>query len=130
VNGPRPVAIGYICGADDFLVKRQHADVTRYIEAEGLALAEMLHDKGDGFTISQIVQAAQLRHATQVVLPADARLVVARNRLTDDLAEHGAVCVVLDRRDPENADPGAAVRPVAILARSRPAGPRTTEAIS
>jgi hypothetical protein len=130
MSGPRPVAIGYVCGADESLVKRQHADVTRYIDAEGLALAEMLHDTGDGFTISQIVQAARLRHATQVVLPADARLVVARNRLTDDLAEHGAVCVVLHRPDPENADPGAAARPVAILARSRPAGPCTTEAVS
>ncbi|WP_454860115.1 hypothetical protein [Promicromonospora soli] len=125
---PRPVAIGYVCGADDSLVKRQHADVTRYIEAEGLALAEILHDTGDGFTISQIVQAAQLRHARQVVLPADARLVVARNRLIDDLAEHGAVCVVLDQPDPKNTDPGASARPVPILARSRPAGSRPTKA--
>lgn len=130
MSGPRPVAIGYVCGSDDSLVKRQHADVTRYIEAEGLALAEMLHDKGDGFTISQVVEAAQLRHATQVVLPADARLVVARSRLTDDLAEHGAVCVVLDRPGPEDADPGAAPRPVPILAQSRPTESRPTKATS
>ena len=40
MNAPRPVAIGHVYGADDFLVKRQLAEVTRYVVAEGLALAQ------------------------------------------------------------------------------------------
>lgn len=105
MNAPRPVAIGYVCGADDSLVTQQLAEVTRYVEAEGLALAEVLHDTGDGFTISQIVEAAQLRHASQVLLPADAHLADARHRLTQDLADHGALCVVIGEQPPASARP-------------------------
>lgn len=129
MSGLRPVAIGYVCGADDASVKQQRSDVTRYTEAEGLALAEVLHDESDGFTISQIVQAAHLRHATQVVLPADVQLVMARSRLVHDLAEQGAVCVVLDQPDTKRPAPETTTHPVPFLARSRPAGSRPTKAI-
>ena len=105
MNAPKPVAIGYVYGADDSLVTQQRAEVTRYVEAEGLALAEILHDTGDGFTISQIVEAAQLRHASQVLLPADAQLADARHRLTQDLADHGAVCVVIGEQPPTSTRP-------------------------
>ncbi len=92
------MAIGYVYGADDALLTWQRTEVARYVEAEGLALAEMLHDTGDGFTISQIVEAAQLLHARQVLLPADAHLADAHARLTLELSGHGAVCVVIGTR--------------------------------
>lgn len=105
MNAPRPVAIGHVYGADDRVVKRQRAEVTRYVRAEGLALADVLHDHHDGLTIGQIADAARRLGAAVVVLLSRSRLAGAHTRLASELEQHGIRCVLL------GAVPRRTVRP-------------------
>jgi hypothetical protein len=105
VNAPRPVAIGHVCGADDFVVKRQRAEVTRYVEAEGLALAGVLQDHRDVLTTSQIADTARQLGAAVVILLGRSRLAAAYTRVVSELERHGLRCVLL------GAVPRPAVRP-------------------
>lgn len=95
MNAPRPVAVGHVYGADALVVKRQRAEVTRYAEAEGLALADVLHDRRDRLTTSQIVDAARQLGAAVVVVLSRSRLAGAFARLASELEQHGIRCVLL-----------------------------------
>ncbi|WP_454857763.1 hypothetical protein [Promicromonospora soli] len=95
MNAPRPVAVGHVYGADDLVAKRQYAEVTRYVEAEGLALAGVLHDRRDRLTTSQVVDAARQLGAAVVVLLSRSRLAGAYTRLASELEQHGIRCVLL-----------------------------------
>jgi len=116
VNAPRPVAVGHVYGADDLLVKRQRAEVTRFVEAEGLALADVLHDHRDRLTTSQVVDAARQLGAVVVVLLSRSRLAGASTRLASELEQHGIRCVLL------GAIPRPTVLPRRLRSRSRTAG--------
>lgn len=59
-------------------------------------LARMVEDHRDAATISQITQHARDAHADLVILPGEALLSAARNRLGKELAHLKATCVVLD----------------------------------
>ena len=95
MNAPRPVAIGHVCGADDLVVQRQHAEVARYVEAEGLALAGVLDDRRDRLTVSQIADAARRLGAAVVILLGRSRLAGAHARLAAELGQYGIRCVLL-----------------------------------
>lgn len=116
MNAPRPVAVGHVYGADDLLVKRQRAEVTRYVEAEGLALADVLHDHRDRLTTSQVVDAARQLGAAVVVLLSRSRLAGASMRLASELEQHGIRCVLL------GAIPRPTALPGRLRSRSRTAG--------
>lgn len=117
MNAPRPVAIGHVYGADDLLVKRQRAEVTRYVVAEGLALADVLHDHRDRLTTSQVADAARQLGAAVVVLLSRSRLAGASTRLAAELEQHGIRCVLLGAIPRPTARPGRLSGP-----RSRTAG--------
>jgi hypothetical protein len=106
MNAPRPVAIGHVYGADDLVVQRQHAEVARYVAAEGLALADVLHDYRDRLTISQIADAARRLGAAVVVLLGRSRLAGAHARLAAELAQHGIRCVLLGATPSASWPPG------------------------
>lgn len=95
MNAPKPVALGYVCGSAGTDVQRQKAAIAAYAAAEGLTLADVLHDESDACTISQLVQAVRQHDAVRVVLPAGFRLAEAHTGIERDLAEHHATCVVL-----------------------------------
>ncbi|GHH65484.1 hypothetical protein GCM10017772_03780 [Promicromonospora soli] len=119
MNAPRPVAIGHVYGADDLLVKRQRAEVTRYVVAEGLALADVLHDHGDRLTTSQVADAARQLGAAVVVLLSRSRLAAASTRLASELEQHGIRCVLLGAVPRPTVRPG---RPRRSCSRSAVAG--------
>ncbi|PUB31945.1 hypothetical protein C8K30_101464 [Promicromonospora sp. AC04] len=106
MNAPRPVAIGLVSGADDLVVQRRHAEVARYVEAEGLALADVLHDYRDRLTISQIADAARRLGAGVVVLLGRSRLAGAHARLAAELGRHGIRCVLLGATSSASWSPG------------------------
>jgi hypothetical protein len=88
-TSPRPVAVGY---ARDGV---QRVEVQGYAEAQGYRLVEVVEDRRDTATISQIAQHARDAQAHVVILPGAALLSAARNRLEKELARLGAACVVL-----------------------------------
>lgn len=116
MNAPRPVAVGHVYGADALLVKRQLAELTRYVEAEGLALADVLHDHRDRLTTGQVVDAARQLGAAVVVLLSRSRLAGAFTRLASELEQHGIRCVLL------GAIPRSTVLRGRVRSRSRTAG--------
>ncbi|GAB3173068.1 hypothetical protein GCM10027059_43420 [Myceligenerans halotolerans] len=59
-------------------------------------MAQIVTDQCDGFTISQIIEAARLHEARLVIVPADTTLATARAQLGHELKPHGAACVVID----------------------------------
>jgi glycine cleavage system regulatory protein len=111
VNAPRPVAVGHVFGVDDLVVERQRAEVTRYVEAEGLALAGVLHDHRDRLTTSQVADAARQLGAAVVVLLSWSRLAGASTRLASELERHGIRCVMLGAIPRPTAPAALAVRP-------------------
>jgi hypothetical protein len=92
------VAVAYVCAGEAADLDQQRAAVKGYARDEGLALAQILTDRFDGFTISQLVQTARFHDARLVIIPADARLATARARVAADLESHGAVCVVIGEK--------------------------------
>lgn len=118
MNAPKLTVFGYVCGPRGDGLEQQRTAIASYAEAEGLTLAEVLHDESDACTISQLVEAARLHDAARVVLPAGVRLAEARQGIDRDLAERDAICVVLS---PEHHDPPTS--PIPVLA-----GSRSTEA--
>lgn len=123
MNAPKPTAIGYVCGPPGLDLEQQRAAISTYADAEGMTLADVLHDESDACTISQLVDAARLHDATRVILPAGVRLAEARRGIDRDLAEHRAVCVVVGGPDADHA----AYTPLTIPVLARP--PRPTEVI-
>lgn len=115
MNAPKPTAIGYVCGLPGRELEQQRKAIAAYAEAEGLALADVLHDESDACTISQLVDAARLHDATRVILPAGVRLAEAREGIDRDLAEHRAVCVVVGGPDADHA--ARPPRTIPVLAR-------------
>ncbi|GAB3159166.1 hypothetical protein GCM10027059_05090 [Myceligenerans halotolerans] len=93
---PRPTAVGYASASDPETLDQQRHAVTEHARIEGYALAQIVTDRFDGFTISQIVEAARLHEARLVIVPADTTLATASARLTHELEHHGAACVVID----------------------------------
>jgi hypothetical protein len=112
VNAPKPTAIGYVCGRPGRELEQQHAAISTYAGAEGMTLADVLHDESDACTISQLVDAARLHDAARVILPAGVRLAEARQGIDRDLAEHRAVCVVVGGPDADDAAHPALTIPV------------------
>ncbi|GAB4084026.1 hypothetical protein GCM10028784_06560 [Myceligenerans cantabricum] len=95
MSAPSPVAVAYLCAREDGALDAQRDAVTKYARAEGLALAQVVTDRFDTFTISQVVQAVRFHDASLLVLPGDARLATARHRLVHELEPDGAACTVL-----------------------------------
>ncbi|MCF4122999.1 hypothetical protein L1785_18650 [Antribacter sp. KLBMP9083] len=95
MNAPAPVAVGYVCGRDAASLDRQRDAVTGHAREEGFALAQVVIDRFDTFTISQVVQAARLHDARVVIMPADVRLASVHRRVRRELERHGATCVVV-----------------------------------
>ncbi|MBL0886200.1 hypothetical protein [Myceligenerans indicum] len=95
MNAPSPVVVAYVCAREDDELDAQRNAVTQYARAEGLALAQVVTDRFDTFTISQVVQAVRFHDASLLVLPTDARLASARTRLVQELEPDGAACTVL-----------------------------------
>ncbi|GAB3167624.1 hypothetical protein GCM10027059_28910 [Myceligenerans halotolerans] len=95
MNGPRPVALGYIAARNGADAQRQRTAVTAYAQAEGLALADVLEDARDGLTISQVTETARHRQAAVVIVPGSARLAEAYTRLAFELEKHGVRCTLL-----------------------------------
>ncbi|WP_125776180.1 hypothetical protein [Antribacter gilvus] len=69
--------------------------MTDYAQVEGLALAQIVTDRFDTFTISQVVQTAKFHNARLVILLAQARLASVRSRVALELEPEGATCVVI-----------------------------------
>lgn len=118
---PKPLAVGYVCASDDEALARQRRAVVAYARDEDLALADVLADVRDGYTISQVVEAARLHGARYVLVAGEARMAEARSRVTTELEPHGAACVVVGPL-PATARPPAA-RPISTLPRRRAALP-------
>lgn len=114
---PRPIAVGYASASDPEALDQQRHAVTEHARIEGYALAQIVTDRFDTFTISQIVEAARLHEARIVIVPADTTLATASARLTHELEAHIAVCVVID-------DTTAAVEP-----RTTATAPRLTDVL-
>ncbi|MCF4119967.1 hypothetical protein L1785_03150 [Antribacter sp. KLBMP9083] len=95
MNSPSPVAVGYVCAPEGAGLDEQRDAVTEYARAEGLALAQVVTDRFDTFTISQVVQTVRYHDANVLVVAAGARLSTARPRLVHELEPDGASCVVL-----------------------------------
>lgn len=117
-TAPRPTAVGYAsASAPEVLDEQRHA-VTEHARVEGYALAQIVTDRFDTFTISQIVEAARLHDARLVIVPADTTLATAQARLTHELEPSRAACVVID------ASAATAVEP-----RTAATAPRLTDAL-
>jgi hypothetical protein len=115
---PRPTAIGYASASTPEVLDEQRHAVTEYARVEGYALAQIVTDRFDGFTISQIVETARLHQARLVIVPADTTLATAHTRLTQELEPSGAACVLID------ACAAAALEP-----RTETTAPRLTDAL-
>ncbi|MBE1874443.1 hypothetical protein [Myceligenerans pegani] len=115
---PRPTAVGYVSASDPEVLDAQRHAVTEYARVEGFALAQIVTDRFDGFTLSQVVQAARLHEARLVIVPADTTLATAHARLVHELEPDGAACTVID------ASAAAAVQP-----RTDAVAPRLTDAL-
>ncbi|MEV0952668.1 hypothetical protein [Promicromonospora sp. NPDC050249] len=100
MTGPRPIALGYVAARTTLEIDHQLREVADYVAAEGLALAEILDDRRDGLTISQVTQAARAHGANVVVVPSDARLAEAYTRLAYELERHGMRCILLGDAHP------------------------------
>lgn len=100
MTGPRPIALGYVAARTTLEIDHQLREVADYVSAEGLALAEILDDRRDGLTISQVTQAARAHGANVVVVPSDARLAEAYTRLAYELERHGMRCILLGDAHP------------------------------
>ncbi|MBL0886386.1 hypothetical protein [Myceligenerans indicum] len=97
MNEPQPVALGYIAAHTSAQAQQQREAVTAYVQAEGLALADVLDDARDGLTISQVTETARNHHADVVVVPGSARLAEAYTRLAFELEKHGVRCTLLGK---------------------------------
>lgn len=95
MSAPSPVAVGYVCAIEGSALDAQRDAVTDYARDEGLALAQIVTDRFDTFTISQVVQTAKLHNARLVILPAQTRLASVRSRVAHELEPDGAVSVVI-----------------------------------
>jgi hypothetical protein len=129
VNAPAPVAVGYVSASAPEALDRQREAVTAYARVEGYALAQIVTDRRDGYTISQIVESARLHDARLVVVPTDTTLATVHDRLIHDLEPQGAACVVIGeppaaRDGPDAARPPAstAVGPATAIAAPRLTG--------
>ncbi|GAB3159789.1 hypothetical protein GCM10027059_06540 [Myceligenerans halotolerans] len=123
MNAPAPVAVAYVSASDPCTLDAQREAITVYVRTEGYALAQIVTDRYDGFTISQIAETARLHQARLVVVPACTSLATVHARLTDELEPTGAVCVVIDQT------PGARDGPMATSPPATTAvGPRTATA--
>lgn len=98
MTGPGPVAVAYVCAKEAADLDQQRTAVTGYARDEGLALAQIMTDRFDGFTISQLVETARFHDARLVIIPADARLATARVRVAADLESQGAACIVIGEK--------------------------------
>jgi len=101
VSAPTPVAVGYVCAPEGERLDEQRDAVTDYARVEGLALAQIVTDRFDTFTISQVVQTATFHDARLVIVPAEARLASVGNRVSHELEPDGAVCVVIGGPQPD-----------------------------
>lgn len=95
MSGPSRVAVGYVCAVGGPALGEQREAVADYAKAEGIALAQIVTDRFDGFTISQVVETVRLHDARLVIVPAQARLATVRTRVTHELEPYGAACVVI-----------------------------------
>ncbi|GAB3164677.1 hypothetical protein GCM10027059_21170 [Myceligenerans halotolerans] len=133
MNAPAPVAVGYVSASDDGELDQQRATVTDYARTEGYALAQIVTDRFDGYTISQVLDAARRHEARLVTIPAATTLATAYALIAHELEPIGAACVVIgdtpEARDGPTAthepattavEPGtptAALRPTGALGR-------------
>jgi hypothetical protein len=130
VNAPAPIAIGYASATDPAILDAQREAVTAYVRAEGYALAQIVTDRWDGFTISQLVEAARLHGARLVIIPAGTTLATVHDRLFHDLQPLQAVCVVIGEVSARDG-PEVVARPPASTAvgpATAIAAPRLTSA--
>ncbi|GAB3172547.1 hypothetical protein GCM10027059_42230 [Myceligenerans halotolerans] len=97
MNAPAPVAVGYVSARDEGTLDAQRDAVTEHARAEGYALAQIVTDRFDGHTISQILDVAHRHDARAVIIPASTTLATTRTRLTHDLQPFGAICLVIDQ---------------------------------
>ncbi|WP_125778124.1 hypothetical protein [Antribacter gilvus] len=105
MSAPSPVAVGYVCAPEGDALEGQRDAVTDYARVEGLALAQIVTDRFDTFTISQVVQTAKFHNARLVILPAQARLASVRRRVALELEPDGATCVVIGDARPNEQRP-------------------------
>ncbi|GAB3165245.1 hypothetical protein GCM10027059_22670 [Myceligenerans halotolerans] len=96
VNTAAPAAVGYVSAPDDEALCQQREAVTKHARAEGFALAQIVTDRFNGFTISQVLDAARVHDARLVIVPADTTLATARARIAHELEHSGAACAVID----------------------------------
>jgi hypothetical protein len=93
---PRPTAVGYVSAPDDAERDRQRDALTGYAKAEGLHLAGTFTDPRNGWTISQLLEVVDDLEATCVLIPSGVHLAQASARVSADLANRSARCVVVD----------------------------------
>lgn len=91
----RPLALGYVGASQQAERDRQNEAVSGHAREEGFALADVLVDVRDGFTISAVVAAALLHEAKAVILPAETSMAAACKRLMAELTPHGVICHVI-----------------------------------
>ncbi|WP_125774326.1 hypothetical protein [Antribacter gilvus] len=120
-----PVAVGYVCAPEGEALDGQRDAVTDYARVEGLALAQIVTDRFDTFTISQVVQTAKFHNAHLVIVPAQARLASMRSRVAHELATEGGACIIIG-----NSPPGKERRPRLTEALPRRIPPTSTAAPS
>ncbi|MBE1875997.1 hypothetical protein [Myceligenerans pegani] len=126
---PRPVAIGYVSSPDPAALDAQRDAVTDHARAEGYALAHILADRLDGYTISQVVETARLHKARLVIVPAGATLATAHAHLAHELEPCGAVCVVIDDAPAARDGPDPTHAPATAAAEPATATSRLTDAL-
>lgn len=112
VSTAAPAAVGYVSASDDEALTEQREAITEHARAAGYALAQIVTDRFNGFTISQVLDAARVHDARLVIVPADTTLATARARLAHDLEPCGAACAVIEDCAARTGEPGAvAVEP-------------------
>lgn len=96
VNAAGLAAVGYVSSLDEAALDQQRAAVTEHARTGGFVLAQIVTDRFDGFTISQVLDVARVHDARLVIVPGATMLATARAWLAHELEPAGAVCVVID----------------------------------
>ncbi|MBE1877755.1 hypothetical protein [Myceligenerans pegani] len=105
MSAPAPVAVGYVSARGQDTLDAQRDAVTEHARVEGYALAQIVTDRFDGHTISQLIDTARRHGAQAVIVPAATTLASARARLAHELEADGAVCLLIDQPATTAVDP-------------------------
>jgi fructose-specific component phosphotransferase system IIB-like protein len=129
VNAPVPIAIGYVSARDQNVLDEQRHAVTAYARVEGYALAHIVTDGFDRYTISQLVEAARLYDARLVIIPADTTLATVDGRLVHDLEPLNAGCVVIGKASAARDGPDTTSQTASTAAEPAAAAPRPPDSL-